>query len=1262
MRSAKLWLWLILAGTTSLAQPDNPVIDVKTVRSWCDKMSYEMTHFARVVTNVDKLQYSDVEISPIVGIKLVAQIAQNIEGMMNSKVDAIKRVMDVAESSALTASTSEAPPEPPDDKYFYRDAKNYTHFNTSLSEHFGGDVNLNFSAVHVPTTVYGRAKEVLRAIRWSEELDNTFKNNYLQDPSLSWQYFGSSTGFMRQYPAINWKPNGSDPHDPDLFDCRTRSWYIEAATSPKDVLILVDTSGSMTGMRKEIARHVVNNILDTLGNNDYVNIVKFSNVTELAVPCFGDTLVQANLANIRELKNGISEMNTERIANFSMILTYAFELLEEFREMRRGACCNQAIMLVTDGVPDNYKEIFQRYNWASNPDNPDQADMPVRIFTYLIGREVADVRDSRWMACANRGYFVHLSTLAEVREQVLNYIAVMARPLVLNLTVHPTIWTPVYADIADPKITDWLWDKKERYDQKERYWIYRRNKKFQYLEQELAQYVKRSRKHPNLAGEMYKYRLMTSVSMPVFDRRENATRIANLLGVAGTDIPVDDIKQLMMPHVLGVHGYAFIVTNNGYILTHPDLRPVFQGILKPAYNSVDMAEVELMEGDEVSREFDELLLKFRETVVNQSAHSDAHMLTKYHYENMKRVGRMKRKYDSAPIKNTPFTVVVSLPLFNNQVSTYHVQTKKDPRRLNLDAGIQAVKYFEGNNWRIHPDWLYCKSPHKSAHKLRKKQLKHSINKHYKTSLRNPYHFENAYSFATPEEELRHFLRKINQPLWKWGTMPSEQSRNEQTLSGKKTEENTDSRYCDRDLILSLVYDAIVTKRFDEPLSSDSGAALARLMNLLTSEDLYRRFGHTLSFVATRSGLMRWRDFPDDEKKTPSEPPPDHFSKMHPRAIDEIWYKRAVEQYYVQPESLVFSIPIDEDGATNSTLVTVSSAIFVGNDDSIKAPAAVVGFQMTHTALQGFFQNNTLPCANNTNTDCFLVDNHAYIIAAKEASKAGRFLGDVNGLVMSSLVEHNVFEKITVFDYQAVCFRDTQESNDGNILLTPLKTVAMAASWLYGQMAFSLAKAGFWSYDYAEAVAYPNDDVEIELDKVTIAEEPPIEPESMNDNVNKPAAEIKDDGIYDNLIRIKRTRPEPCDQKVDLYLLRGVTEANAVHDDPNTGITGCDHLKYIVQPVNSTNMILLMIDTQGCQNVLFKMSTDPQELAYTQNSSLACQKTSQNLPRRRPQTCIRNHPKESEIKDLCGRAATGSRLDLRLVGLVALAIVLGVTGH
>ena len=39
-------------------------------------------------------------------------------------------------------------------------------------------------------------------IRWSEYLDLLFVNNYEMDPSLSWQYFGSSSGFLRRYPGI----------------------------------------------------------------------------------------------------------------------------------------------------------------------------------------------------------------------------------------------------------------------------------------------------------------------------------------------------------------------------------------------------------------------------------------------------------------------------------------------------------------------------------------------------------------------------------------------------------------------------------------------------------------------------------------------------------------------------------------------------------------------------------------------------------------------------------------------------------------------------------------------------------------------------------------------------------------------------------------------------------------------------------------------------------------------------------------------------
>lgn len=68
--------------------------------------------------------------------------------------------------------------------------------------------------------------------------------------------------------------------------------------------------------------------------------------------------------------------------------------------------CNQAIMLITDGVHAKYKEIFEKFNWKNATEPP----FPVRVFTYLIGRTGADFRDTQWMACANQGILMNFPT------------------------------------------------------------------------------------------------------------------------------------------------------------------------------------------------------------------------------------------------------------------------------------------------------------------------------------------------------------------------------------------------------------------------------------------------------------------------------------------------------------------------------------------------------------------------------------------------------------------------------------------------------------------------------------------------------------------------------------------------------------------------------------------------------------------------------------------------------------------------------------
>jgi len=49
--------------------------------------------------------------------------------------------------------------------------------------------------------------------------------------------------------------------------------YVENAAFPKDVVILLDRSGSMKGVRLEIARSTVKKILSTLTDDDYFNVI-----------------------------------------------------------------------------------------------------------------------------------------------------------------------------------------------------------------------------------------------------------------------------------------------------------------------------------------------------------------------------------------------------------------------------------------------------------------------------------------------------------------------------------------------------------------------------------------------------------------------------------------------------------------------------------------------------------------------------------------------------------------------------------------------------------------------------------------------------------------------------------------------------------------------------------------------------------------------------------------------------------------------------
>lgn len=132
-----------------------------------------------------------------------------------------------------------------------------------------------------------------------------------------------------------------------MYDCRTRHWFAGAAASSKDILILVERSGSMHGERIAIAIDVVRNILDTLTPNDFVNVLQFNETYEYLLEC-APGLIQATTSNIFELKHALPNIVPKGQTDLAEALSDAFDLLETHK--RTSANCNQVIMLITDGM------------------------------------------------------------------------------------------------------------------------------------------------------------------------------------------------------------------------------------------------------------------------------------------------------------------------------------------------------------------------------------------------------------------------------------------------------------------------------------------------------------------------------------------------------------------------------------------------------------------------------------------------------------------------------------------------------------------------------------------------------------------------------------------------------------------------------------------------------------------------------------------------------------------------------------------------
>ncbi|XP_066961533.1 voltage-dependent calcium channel subunit alpha-2/delta-1-like isoform X2 [Macrobrachium rosenbergii] len=576
---------------------------VNTVQKWLIDLHANKTHSSILKTDFNGNK--SVNIKPVKPLELVRKMAEDIQTLLTSKRNALQKIVDHLEDATTTYLWS-------DDLTLNKSRpllmKNLDPHNAShemaYDERLGVEVRYNQSGIHVPLEVYEgwlwanirehreQDPEILNGLEWSSTVDQVFRENFERDLTLMWQYFGAQTGFMRVYPATRWKV---PPNLIDLYDARIRPWYVQGSVPPKDMIILMDRSGSVHGQTFSIMKWAVKTLIDTLGENDFVNVAAFNDTTEWVNNCTyckaNETrqenkdccqpLVQASTRNKKLLYRAIDDLEDGGMASYSEALIFAYKAFKEFERTRKvgeGANCHKTIMLFSDGGTEWPEDVFKRYLADNDTKN-------VRVFTYAVGPHPIPTAVLKQMACSTGGQYSVITTSSSVRTKIQDYLQVLARPEALPL--------------AESMITFYL---------------------------------------DRVTEEM-----TISLTRPVYNMSDYANT-SELLGVAGIDVPIQTLKNLSPFEALGPNGYAFIINHNGFLVMHPRLGRQLSYLLGPPH--IDLLDVEEDVGE---------MEAIRNNMVRGS-NGQKVIVGKIRIDDSHRVAYSGIQYDYSPIQNSSYSL------------------------------------------------------------------------------------------------------------------------------------------------------------------------------------------------------------------------------------------------------------------------------------------------------------------------------------------------------------------------------------------------------------------------------------------------------------------------------------------------------------------------------------------------------------------------------------------------------------------------------
>ncbi|KAK1789468.1 hypothetical protein P4O66_015384 [Electrophorus voltai] len=305
--------------------------------------------------------------------------------------------------------------------------------------------------------------------------------------------------------------------------------------------------------------------------------------------------------------------------------------------------------------------------------------------------------------------------------------------------------------------------------------------------------------------------------------------------------------------------------------------------------------------------------------------------------------------------------------------------------------------------------------------------------------------------------------------------------------------------------------------------------------------------------------------------------------------------------------------------------------------------AAVGVQMSLRMVKNSFWDITtqcagieglcpLSCTDSLDLSCYVIDSNGFIIISKETSEnhygrhnvilwflgphfscfdmaaesrasdqytsilVGRFLGEIDGSVMSQLLQMGMFKSVSLYDYQAMCKVNPNSANSARPLLSvcslstyvhqPFYNLMVVLRWFLSNVLLFLLDFNSYSLWHSDIFA--------EASKKT-----------------------KGDIL------------QPCDTEYFSFIYQpSVKETNSFIE------CGRCQKAFVIQHIPESNLLLIVVQADcDCSRQYSSITMEPREkmvLVFIlnlslHNASVKCERMKSQKIRRRPKSCHAYHP-------------------------------------